>query len=133
MNPSDKRAAAEEVAAAAQRAGVHVATAESLTGGRIAAALAAAPGASTWFKGGVVGYSDEVKHEVLGVPPGPVISAAAAAAMAAGVARLTGAEFAVAVSGVGGPDEQESQPVGTVFAAVHGPHQDRVEHHQLSG
>jgi len=62
-----------------------------------------------------------------------VISAAAATAMAAGAARLTGADFAVAVTGVGGPDEQENQPVGTVFVAVHGPQEDRVEPHRLRG
>ena len=110
-----------------------MAVAESLTGGRVASELAAAPHASSWFRGGVVAYANEVKYGVLGVPVGPVISDTCAQAMAAGVARLTAADYAVAVTGVGGPDEQEGQPVGTVFIAVYGPAGNRVEHYRLSG
>lgn len=92
-----------------------VAVAESLTGGKLACHLAAAPGSGDWFRGGVVAYASEVKHTLLGVPDGPVVSAESAAAMATGVARALGADAAVAVTGVGGPDEQEGQPVGTVW------------------
>jgi nicotinamide-nucleotide amidase len=95
-----------------------VATAESLTGGKLACHLAAAPDSSEWFRGSVVAYSSQVKFDVLGVPVGPVISQDCAAAMAWGVADLLHAGWAVAVTGVGGPDDQEGQPPGTVWFGV---------------
>ena len=95
-----------------------VATAESLTGGKLACHLAAAPDSSEWFRGSVVAYSSQVKVDVLGVPIGPVISQDCAAAMAWGVADLLHASWAVAVTGVGGPDDQEGQPPGTVWFGV---------------
>ena len=72
--------------------GLTVAVAESLTGGMVAMALARAPDSSTWFRGSLVAYHSDVKHEVLGVPPGPVVSAEAAAAMATGVRCLLRAD-----------------------------------------
>ncbi|TDU88048.1 nicotinamide-nucleotide amidase [Kribbella voronezhensis] len=98
-----------------------VAVAESLTSGNIACRLGAAPAASGWFAGGVTAYASAVKFEVLGVTPGPVITATCAVQMADGVARLTHADYAAAVTGVGGPDPEEGHPAGTVFAAVHTP------------
>lgn len=95
-----------------------LAVAESLTGGLIASRLVAVPGASRWFRGGVVSYASDVKHTVLGVPSGPVVSADAALAMAEGVRRLLGADVGLGITGVAGPDEQEGQPVGTVFGAI---------------
>jgi nicotinamide-nucleotide amidase len=95
-----------------------VATAESLTSGSVAAALGAAPGAASWFRGGLVAYHDEVKHELLGVDSGPVVSDPAARQMAAGAARLLGADLAVAATGAGGPDPQDGQEPGTVFVAA---------------
>ena len=92
--------------------------AESLTGGMIAQSLSAAEAAGQWFRGSLVAYSAQVKHEVLGVPEGPVVSAEAAAAMARGVRSLLGADLAVAVTGAGGPSGQDDQPPGTVFLAV---------------
>lgn len=113
---------AEELAArVADLAGEHglsVATAESLTSGQVAARLGAAPSASAWFRGGVVAYAPEVKFAVLGVPEGPVITEECARTMAEGVARLTGADLAVAVTGAGGPDEEEGQAPGTVWFGV---------------
>lgn len=109
---------ARRIAELAHEQGRSVAAAESLTSGRVAASLGAAPDAATWFRGGLVAYHDEVKHDVLGVPPGPVVSEAAARQMAEGVARLLGADVAVATTGVGGPDEQDGQPPGTVFVGV---------------
>jgi len=94
------------------------ATAESLTGGSVSARLSAIPGASDWYVGGVVAYDEKVKFELLGVDPGPVITASTARQMASGVARLLGADVAVATTGVGGPGPQEDQPEGTVFVAV---------------
>ncbi|HEX5512423.1 MAG TPA: CinA family protein [Actinomycetales bacterium] len=111
---------AEQIADLAQRKNIDVATAESLTGGKIASHLSAAPSSSDWFRGGVVAYAEQVKYDVLGVPVGPVVSEQAARAMATGVARLMGASAAVAVTGVGGPGEEEGEPPGTVWFGVLG-------------
>jgi len=111
-------AVARQIAELVEQRGLTVAVAESLTGGKIACHLAAAPSSSTWFRGGIVAYSSEVKYDVLGVPRGPVVSESAAAAMARGVARVLGATLSVAVTGVGGPEPQEGQPPGTVWLAV---------------
>jgi nicotinamide-nucleotide amidase len=92
-----------------------LAVAESVTGGLVAARLTTVPGASGWFKGGVVSYDSDVKHDVLGVPPGPVVSGEAARAMAEGVAKLLGADIGLSLTGVAGPTEQEGRPVGTVW------------------
>ena len=103
-----------------------VAVAESITGGRLAAAITAVPGSSEVFVGGVVSYATEVKVGVLGVPrevvEGPgVVSAECALAMARGVARLLGTTYALATTGVAGPGPSEGHPAGTVWAAVAGP------------
>jgi nicotinamide-nucleotide amidase len=92
-----------------------LAVAESLTGGLVASRLVNGPGASDWFRGGVVSYATEVKFSVLGVPEGPVVSAEAAAAMATGVRDLLGADVELGVTGVAGPDALEGQPPGTVY------------------
>ena len=109
---------AEKIANVVQEHDRSVATAESLTSGNVAARLGAAPGAASWFRGGLVSYHDEVKHGVLGVDDGPVVTDPAARQMAHGVARLLGADVAVATTGAGGPDPQDGQPPGTVFVAV---------------
>jgi nicotinamide-nucleotide amidase len=101
-----------------ERVAVPVAVAESLTGGGLSARLASTPGASTWFRGGLVAYASEVKYELLDVPAGPVVSETAAAAMADGVCRLLGAKVAIAVTGVGGPAPQDGEPPGTVWLAL---------------
>ncbi len=103
-----------------------MATAESLTGGRLAAELTDVAGSSAVYAGGVVSYATEVKVSVLGVPEGlvaqhGVVSAECAQAMAAGVRRLLGTTYAVATTGVAGPEEQEGQPVGTVYVGAAGP------------
>jgi nicotinamide-nucleotide amidase len=107
-----------DVADAAQRHGVSLAVAESLTGGLLANALARAERASVWFRGGVVAYATEVKHDLLRVRPGPVIAEGAVVEMACHVADLLGADVGVAVSGVGGPEPQDGEPAGTVWIAV---------------
>jgi nicotinamide-nucleotide amidase len=114
----DREQDAELVGAALRHGGRTLAVAESLTGGLLASAFARAPGASEWFRGGVVAYASSVKHALLDVPGGPVVSKAAAVAMARGAARLLAADVAVAVTGVGGPDPQDGQPPGTVWAAT---------------
>jgi len=92
--------------------------AESLTGGLIASRIVDVPGASASFRGAVVSYASDIKHDLLGVPDGPVVSEAAVRAMAEGACRVLGADCAVAATGVAGPDEQEGQPVGTVWLAT---------------
>ena len=124
----------ESVVLAACRArGWTLGTAESLTGGLLAARLTEIPGASDTFRGSVVSYAGEVKFDVLGVPRGPVVSEAAARAMASGAQRVLGADVAVALTGVAGPTEQEGQPVGTVCVAVVTPDAERVATLHLGG
>jgi hypothetical protein len=80
----------------------------------------------------VAAYAAEVKFKVLDVEPGPVVTRRCAAQMAAGAARLLGADIAVAVTGVGGPEPDEGRPAGTVYLAVtSGPHkaEDVIRHH----
>ena len=117
---SDERIAetARQIAELATSRDVTLAVAESLTGGEIACRLGAAPSSSTWFRGGVVAYSPQVKYAVLGAPPGPVVTPQTAAAMARGVAHLMDADVTLAVTGVGGPDEEEGHPPGTVWFGV---------------
>lgn len=129
----DAAAAARDVAEAMHRSGLTVAVAESLTGGRLAAYLGAAPDSATWFRGGVVAYADEVKYDVLGVRAGRVISADCACVMARGVANLLKADLAVAVTGVGGPDPQEGQEPGTVYVGFFADGSGRAEQHRFDG
>jgi nicotinamide-nucleotide amidase len=92
--------------------------AESLTGGLVASRLVSVPGASDWFRGSIVSYASEVKHTVLGVPEGPVVTEPAARAMASGARRVLGADVGLALSGVAGPDEQEGVAPGTVIVGL---------------
>jgi nicotinamide-nucleotide amidase len=98
--------------------GLTLAVAESLTGGLVSSRLVNVPGASGWFRGGIVSYATDLKHDLLGVPEGPVVTSEAAVAMADGARRRLGADIGLSVTGVAGPDEQESQRPGTVFMAV---------------
>jgi nicotinamide-nucleotide amidase len=115
-----------------------VASAESLTGGRLAARFTATPGASETYLGGVVTYATALKQSLLGVPDElvaehGVVSAACARAMASGVRGITGATYGVATTGVAGPDEQEGKPPGTVFVGIAGPGLLDVVALELSG
>ena len=109
---------ADAVGAVLRQDGRTLAVAESLTGGMLAGAFARASGSSDWFRGGVVAYSSVVKHDLLGVPEGPVVNGTAALAMARGACRVLKADAAVAVTGVAGPDHQDGEPPGTVWAAT---------------
>ncbi|MCC3312653.1 CinA family protein [Nocardia africana] len=109
---------AERIAELATAAGSTIAVAESLTSGKIASALGAAPDAGQWFRGGVVAYSPEVKRTVLDMPDVPVVSRPAAEALAATVRKLLGASYSVAVTGVGGPEPSDGEPPGTVWFAT---------------
>ena len=116
----------EEVIYSLLRArGWSVGTAESATGGMIAARLTAVPGASDTFRGSVVAYQEDIKTGVLGVDPETiaahgVVSEPVALEMAEGAARLLGVDAAVSVTGSAGPDPQD-QPVGTMVLAVRTP------------
>ena len=106
--------------------GETLATAESLTGGLLAARLTDVPGASRSFVGGVVSYATRVKVAVLGVPDDlvaqhGVVSEQCALAMAHGVRDRLDATWGLATTGVAGPDPQEGRAVGTVWVAVAGP------------
>jgi PncC family amidohydrolase len=109
------------------RAAAHtVATAESLTGGRLAVHFTTVPGSSETYLGGVVTYATEVKSSMLDVPgevidEHGVVSPECARAMATGVRMLTGASFGVSTTGVAGPTEQEGKAPGTVFVGISGP------------
>jgi nicotinamide-nucleotide amidase len=124
---------AEALSTAVRRSHRTVSVAESLTSGLVAAHLGASPAASEWFSGAVIAYASEVKFKVLGVDPGPVVTASCARQMARGVAALTGSDLAAAVTGVGGPDPAEGNPAGTVFIAVWSADVDRVQEHHFDG
>jgi nicotinamide-nucleotide amidase len=92
--------------------------AESLTGGLIGARIANVPGASRTFRGSIASYASEVKRTVLGVTAERVVSEESAQQMAEGAQRVLGADVGIAATGVAGPDEQDGQPVGTVWFAL---------------
>ncbi|HEY9409211.1 MAG TPA: CinA family protein [Jiangellaceae bacterium] len=102
---------------------VTIATAESLTGGLLCAALTSVPGASAVVRGGVVVYATDLKADLAGVAPailerhGPV-AAETASALATGVRERLGADLGVATTGVAGPDSQGGRPPGTVYVAL---------------
>ena len=108
----------DAVAQLLEEAGLNLGLAESLTGGLVASRLVNVAGSSRWFRGSVVAYSPEVKFDVLGVRPGPVVSEEAALQMAEGARRLLGADVGLSVTGVAGPTEMDGQPPGTVFVAL---------------
>ena len=101
--------------------GKTLATAESLTGGGIGAAITAVAGASRVFKGGIISYTNWVKHNLLGVPlelldAVGAVSAPVAEAMARGVRENLHSDVAVSVTGLAGPGgDEHGNPVGTVF------------------
>ncbi len=106
--------------------GSTIATAESLTGGRLSVALTDVPGASETYLGGVVTYATEIKASLLEVDQEiidehGVVSAECARAMASGVRALMGATYGVSTTGVAGPTAQEGKPPGTVFVGIAGP------------
>lgn len=115
---------ATRVIGAASAAGVSLAVAESCTGGGLGASLSAVPGASACFVGGVVGYNNHIKTELLGVPQSLLdehgaVSEPVVRAMAKGGCAATGADLCVAITGIAGPGGGTSEkPVGTVDVAV---------------
>ncbi|WP_460445883.1 CinA family protein [Angustibacter aerolatus] len=126
--PELREALADAAADAARTllaAGATVATAESLTGGMLGAALTAVPGVSAAYRGGVVSYATDLKHALLGVDADLLAREGAvhpdvARAMALGVRDRLGADWGIATTGVAGPDPQDGRPAGTVYVAVAG-------------
>lgn len=120
MTPDDIAVRVRTLATLLTRRGQRLATAESCTGGLIAGALTALPGSSSWFERGWVTYSNAAKTEDLGVEPHLIlvqgaVSEAVAAAMAAGAKTRAGADFALSVTGIAGPEGgSPEKPVGTV-------------------
>jgi competence/damage-inducible protein CinA-like protein len=98
--------------------GLTLAIAETLTGGLMAARIAALPGSADVYRGGVVAYADSVAQSLLGVPQGPMVTAEAAEAMAIGVREALGADVGLASTGVIGPDGIDGAAPGTVFLGM---------------
>jgi nicotinamide-nucleotide amidase len=121
-----------------KRRGETLATAESLTGGLVGAALTDVPGVSAIYRGGVIVYATELKAKLAGVPEdllaavGPV-HPDTAAALASGVRERLDATYGLATTGVAGPDPQAGVAAGTVYVAAAGPGSVQVRKLQLSG
>lgn len=119
--------------------GYTLGTAESCTGGRIASAITAVPGCSDIFAGGIVAYSNEVKHNVLGVSRQVLdsegaVSSPVVEAMTEGAVRSLGCSCAVATSGIAGPSgATPDKPVGTVWIAARTPSAHTSELYHFSG
>lgn len=115
---------AEGVVALLQERGLTFATAESCTGGSVAAAVTSVPGCSSVMLGGVVAYHNSVKSKLLGVGESVLdafgaVSEPVVAQMVVGVCALTGADCAIATSGIAGPGGGSAEkPVGTVWVAL---------------
>lgn len=106
-----------------RKKGMTISTAESCTGGLVASLLTSVPGSSDYFLGSVVSYAYSVKENVLGVSPDIIgrygaVSPECAAAMADGVRRLTGSDFAVSTTGNAGPAASENKDVGLVWVGI---------------
>ena len=134
MSEADAGSLASAAIGLLTRRGLTVGTAESLTGGLIAATLTTVPGASAVFRGGIVAYAADVKAAMLGVPAALLsrvgtVHPDVAAAMAAGAIERLRVTTAVAVTGVAGPDPVDDLPVGTVHLAVISP--EGVRHRPL--
>ncbi len=119
--------------------GCTLVTAESCTGGGIGAALTSVPGSSAVYKGGIISYTNEVKIDQLGVDAQLLqqkgaVSAAVAEAMAVGAREKLGADIAVSVTGLAGPDGDDfGNPVGTVFVGYSDKKCQKVKTFHFSG
>jgi len=135
----DESSIAEIVLDLARTRGLTLATAESCTGGLVAARLTSVAGSSDVFRGGVVAYANDVKERELGVAASILekygaVSAETAKAMAEGVRTRLGADLAVAVTGVAGPGGgTEDKPVGLVYVHATGPGGEEARRSDLPG
>jgi len=137
---ADSTTTASALLALCRAAGLKLATAESCTGGIIAAALTDIPGSSEVLERGVVTYSNASKSELLGVPSSLItrhgaVSAEVAEAMALGALARAPVDLALAVTGIAGPGgATPTKPVGLVYlAAIRAGEPARVERHVFSG
>lgn len=116
-----------------------VTTAESCTGGHLAAAISSVPGASAYFNGSIVAYTNKVKEAQLGVSAVALrehgaVSEEVAKQMAAGAAATLGSNYAISTTGVAGPDGgTEKDPVGSVWVGIKTPERNFAKHFQLFG
>jgi nicotinamide-nucleotide amidase len=137
MTPPPAASVPEALLARLRAAGLTLATAESLTGGLIGAALTEVAGSSESYRGGVVCYATDLKATLVGVPQdlldahGPV-APQTAAALAEGIAARCTADLGLAVTGVAGPSDQDGHPVGEVYVAVAGPDHAPAEVRRLA-
>lgn len=127
-----------ELVATLRAAGASVSTAESCTGGLVAARITSVSGASEAFKYGAVTYCNEAKNKILGVEKETLetlgaVSAKTAAEMAAGVRKIMNAEIGVSVTGLAGPNGGEGKPVGLVYVAVNSDNYSEVTENHFSG
>jgi PncC family amidohydrolase len=115
---------AERLQTACLARGLHVATVESCTGGLVGHAITTVPGSSGYYLGGLITYADDVKRDLAGVPEEVLaahgaVSAQVAIAMAEGARTRLGADVAVSVTGVAGPDGgSEAKPVGLTYVGI---------------
>jgi len=98
--------------------GLTLSLAESVTGGLASGRITNVPGSSQVFRGAVVSYASDVKFDILGVTPGPVVSESAAREMARGVRAHLRTDIGLSLTGVAGPEEQDGQPVGTLWVGL---------------
>ena len=130
---------ARQLLQALEARGLTLATAESCTGGGIGHALTAIPGSSKTYRGGVISYTNEVKHAVVGVPQETLdaytaVSRETAEAMARGARQVPGADAALSVTGLAGPDgDGTGRPVGLVYIGCATPHTVLVQEWHFSG
>lgn len=130
---------ARELGEGLRRQGWHVACAESCTGGWLAKSLTDVPGSSAWFGWGFVTYANEAKTAMVGVPAALIdehgaVSEPVVRAMAEGAREASGAELAVAVSGIAGPHgERPGKPVGTIWIAWASDAGTHAEHNVFAG
>lgn len=122
----------------AQR-GLKIATAESCSGGLLAAAITDIPGASRVFDCGIISYADAIKMRLLGVPEQTLrqygaVSEQTALAMLSGLLRLSSADLGLAVTGIAGPEGGSAdKPVGLVYIAVGSAHRMRTRRFLFAG
>lgn len=119
----ENRILSREIQQLVYEAGKTLGTAESCTGGRIAESIIAVPGASEYFKGGIISYTDEIKEKVLGVDHDTLVeknavSEEVACMMVRGAIRALNVDFAIAATGFAGPGGGTKEiPVGTIWLA----------------
>jgi len=139
LSRSEVAQIAQQVGEALLARGAKIALAESCTGGGIAEAITSVPGSSKWFEYGFVTYANEAKQSLLGVDNKVLqqqgaVSQQVVERMAQGAIQVSGADYAIAVSGIAGPDGGTAdKPVGTVWICWVGPNQNLSQRFQLAG